>query len=123
MDGILAYMRRFYYETALSPSRYSQVVLKELVDPPQILFGSDFPFAPSLLVAAECRQLAGLDLWSPEVRYGIHRGHALRLFPGRRENAEAVSALPSFEKASLGQRLKRLANRSAAVVASRAQGH
>ena len=119
----VSYIKRFYYETALSPSRYSQVVLRELLDPSHVLFGCDFPFAPSQLVAAECKQLSELEIWSPEEHYGINRGHALRLFPRYKEDSEKVSPLPLFEKVSFRQRLKRLVNRATAALATRAQGH
>ena len=45
--GVLAYLKSFYYDTALSTSPYAMHTLKELVGTRQILFGSDFPYARS----------------------------------------------------------------------------
>lgn len=56
-QGVLTYVRRFYFDTALSPSRFSMAALKELVEPSHILFGSDFPFAPAPATALQCQTL------------------------------------------------------------------
>ena len=79
--GTLTYIRRFYYDTALSPSPFALAALKELVDPGQILFGSDFPFASGRLVTREVRSLAALTTFDATAMQGIDRGNALRLFP------------------------------------------
>lgn len=105
--GVQHYIERFYFDTALSPSRYSMVALKELVDPSHILFGSDFPFAPAPASALQCRTLDESDLFPEPVKYGIVRGHALELFPQYRHSDEIVAALPVFENESLAGRLRR----------------
>lgn len=93
-QGVMHYVRRFYYDTALSPSRYSQVALKALVEPEQILFGSDFPFAPAALTRVQCNTMEQLEFWNGEQRYGINRGHALKLFPHYRLDNEQMTANP-----------------------------
>ena len=80
-EGVLHYIRRFYYDTALSPSPFAMAALRELVDPSHILFGSDFPFAPAIITAIEVQNLGDLRIFDPSVMHGIDRGHALNLFP------------------------------------------
>ncbi|MCY1353542.1 Amidohydrolase [compost metagenome] len=106
-QGILDSIKRFYYDTALSPSRYSMAALKELVDPSHILFGSDFPFAPAPVTALQCQTLDASDLWSEAGHYGLNRGHALQLFPQYRLATEAIAAAPIFEQESLSRRFRR----------------
>ncbi|HBP4632906.1 TPA: amidohydrolase [Pseudomonas aeruginosa] len=105
--GLRHYIERFYFDTALSPSKYSMVALKELVDPSRILFGSDFPFAPAPASALQCRTLDESDLFPEQVKYGIARGHALDLFPQYRHSDEVVAALPIFDSESVSGRLRR----------------
>ncbi|MBD9424494.1 amidohydrolase [Pseudomonas sp. PDM15] len=106
-QGVQHYIERFYFDTALSPSRYSMVALKELVDPSHILFGSDFPFAPAPASALQCRTLDDSDLFPESIKYGLARGHALELFPQYRHSVEAVAALPIYESESVAGRLRR----------------
>ncbi len=80
-EGVLTYARRFYYDTALSPSPFAMAALNALVDPSHILFGSDFPFAPAPLIEVEVASLAGLTIFDAATRTGIGRDHALALFP------------------------------------------
>ena len=40
------YLKRLYYDTAMSATPHALSSLRELVDPSHILFGSDFPFLP-----------------------------------------------------------------------------
>jgi predicted TIM-barrel fold metal-dependent hydrolase len=40
-QGVLAYLRRFYYETALSANPFALSSLQELADPSRIVFGSE----------------------------------------------------------------------------------
>jgi 6-methylsalicylate decarboxylase len=80
-EGVLTYVRRFHYDTALSPSPFAMAALKELVDPSHILFGSDFPFAPAPLIGMEVACLGRLNAFEEKTRVGIGRDHALGLFP------------------------------------------
>lgn len=90
-EGVLNYVRRFYYDTALSPSPYSMAALRELVEPSHILFGSAFPCAPEAVVALECQSLEQASGWPDAVKEGIDRGHALSLFPRYREVVEVAN--------------------------------
>lgn len=80
-QGILTYIKRFYYDTALSPSPFAMAALKELVEPDHILFGSDYPFAPAIVTDMEVKALAELKVFDAATKAGIDRGHALKLFP------------------------------------------
>lgn len=121
--GVLHYVKQFYYDTALSPSRYSQVALKALVSPQHILFGSDFPFAPAPVTKLQCNTLKSLDLWDPSTRYGINRGHALSLFPEYRLTNEKMTPEPIFEDHSLLAKWSRQIAEPAARIAERLRNY
>jgi 6-methylsalicylate decarboxylase len=79
--GALAYLKRFYYETALSTAPTALSSLEELVDPSHILFGSDHPFAPPQLIQAEVEGLKRYGGFDESTRAAIERDNALPLFP------------------------------------------
>ena len=79
--GAISYLKSLYYDTALSPSNYAMASLLQLVEPTQILFGSDFPFAPRDLVAKEVSDINGLSVFDDEIRQMVYRDNALKLFP------------------------------------------
>ena len=106
-QGILTYIQRFYYDTALSPSVYSLAALRGLVDPPHILFGSDFPFAAAPVVTVECQTLDASPIWDESTKHGIVRGHALRLFPQFKRPDEVATPAPVFTGQTFAERRKR----------------
>lgn len=106
-QGVLTYLRRFYFDTALSPSNYSMAALKELVEPSHILFGSDFPFAPAPATAMQCQTLDQSGIWPDDIKYGIARGHALSLFPHYRMTGEKVTPAPVYSGESFAARMRR----------------
>ncbi len=74
-------MKRFYYDTALSGADAPLAALSDLVDPSQILFGTDHPYISDDVVAAET---AGLDRFAgfdDGARRMIDRDNAEALFP------------------------------------------
>jgi predicted TIM-barrel fold metal-dependent hydrolase len=77
--GVLSYIRSLYFDTALSPSPFALASLLQLVDPSHILFGSDFPFAPEIVVGGEVQTLAASPVLTPELRTAIGRDNALAL--------------------------------------------
>ena len=79
-DGVLAELERQFYDTALSANELAFASLLKLVAPSQVLFGSDYPFAPEATMTATVRGLAGLGLDANVLR-GIERDNALALFP------------------------------------------
>lgn len=80
-QGVLAYLRRLYYDTTLSPSPYAMKPVMDLAGPSQILFGSDFPYAPLPVVAAEVEALERLDVFDAATRPAMEETNALALFP------------------------------------------
>ena len=82
--GFLHYLRRFHYDTALSANPHALRSLCELVGPSQILFGSDFPFAPEPVAAASVAGLAEFDGFDEAARRRIERDNALALLPSLR---------------------------------------
>lgn len=79
--GFLGYLPRFFYDTALSANAHALRSLQELVGPSQILFGSDFPFAPEIVTAVSVQGLATYDGFDDAARSLIERDNALRLLP------------------------------------------
>ena len=79
--GMMHYLKSLYYDTALSPSPQAMASLLELVEPTQILFGSDFPFADEKVVAKEVHDLNKLAVFDDKVRQMVYRDNALKLFP------------------------------------------
>lgn len=116
--GVLTYIRTFYFDTALSPAAFPQAALRELVEPSQILFGSDFPFAPAPVTAMQRIALEESPIWHASTRAGIDRGHALHLFPRLAGTGEAVAEprpveagpLTFLKRAALGASVRLIDN-------------
>lgn len=98
--GVQAYLSSFYYDTALSPSAPAMKALLELVPPGQILFGSDYPYAPEPLVAKEIQDFERLDVLDEAAKRLIQRGSGLALFPRFRRLGEdqAAAILPDLRQ-------------------------
>jgi len=43
-DGVISYLKRFYYDTAQASHPYAMASITKLVAMSQLLFGTDFPF-------------------------------------------------------------------------------
>jgi predicted TIM-barrel fold metal-dependent hydrolase len=84
-QGVMTYIKRLYYDTALSTSRYTLRSLQELIDISHILFGSDYPFLPELAVAATISDFQSYDGFSGQDRGLIEYDNALFLFPRLRQ--------------------------------------
>lgn len=80
-ERILAGIRSFWFDTALSPSRQTMGCLKEVAEPSRILFGSDWPFAPAAITAKSIAALNAPDFLGNAERRAIERDNALSLFP------------------------------------------
>lgn len=63
--GTMSYLKRLYYDTALSPSANSLFPLLNQFGSEQILFGTDYPFAPAPLVPLEMVELNRSNLLLP----------------------------------------------------------
>lgn len=79
-DGVLAELKRLYYDTALSANRLSMTTLLGLVTARQVLFGSDFPYAPEDAMVGTVKGLNALALPADDLA-AIERGNALTLMP------------------------------------------
>lgn len=82
-DGVMAELARLHFDTALSANRFTFSALLQLTTTDNILFGSDYPFAPEATTTATVRGLAGLGL-SAEALARIERDNALALIPAVR---------------------------------------
>ena len=77
---VYARLRRFWYDTALSPSAETMQCLEAVAAPEQIVFGSDWPFANARVIAEAVKTHEGLTMPDAQ-RNAIDRGNALTLFP------------------------------------------
>ncbi|MGE0736861.1 MAG: amidohydrolase family protein [Alphaproteobacteria bacterium] len=79
-NGVIPELQRLYYDTALSANKYAFAALLELVAPGQVLFGSDYPFAPEATMVATVKGLTELGLSAADLA-GIERENALKILP------------------------------------------
>ncbi len=78
-NGFLHEARRFHYDLAGATNRGAVASLLELVKPPQILFGTDFP--PGSTGAAALQALASLGFFGASELRAIEGENAVRLMP------------------------------------------
>lgn len=85
-ESVEYYLKKMYYDTALSTSSETIAACMQLLEPSQIVFGSDYPFAPAEVVGMGRLDLATnvynstIPLFKKPVYEGILTG-ALDLFP------------------------------------------
>ncbi|MFG2957517.1 amidohydrolase family protein [Streptomyces sp. NPDC048291] len=104
---ILDDLRGFYFDTALSSSPAALPTLLAFARPGHVLFGSDWPFAPT---AAGQYFANGLDVEAtPDIRHAVNRTNAEALFP---RLADAPVSAPATRP--LPQRLRHSAQRAGA---------
>ena len=74
--------KSLYYDLALSGNDYTLGLLTKFAKTEHILFGSDFPYAPTPTIRTHT---SNLDLYNlrGEERWKINRGNALKLFKAR----------------------------------------
>lgn len=80
IDRRMRLFRRFWYDVALSSTPAAFPSLLAVADPTRVLFGTDFPFAPSAGVKYMRDEYVSLEL-DPTIRVGIDRRNAEQLFP------------------------------------------
>jgi predicted TIM-barrel fold metal-dependent hydrolase len=78
-DEIFARLRRFWYDVALSPSAETMACLTAIAAPERIVFGSDWPFANTRVIAEALRTYETSVPLAPDARNAIDRGNALAL--------------------------------------------
>lgn len=79
--GVPYYLKKLFYDTGLSANPQALNSLRELVEPSQILFGTDYPFAPDLVTAETVKGLQNYQGFSPEEMDAVESRNALNLFP------------------------------------------
>jgi len=98
-QGVLHYLQRLYYDTALSCSPSALAALRNFVPASQIVFGSDFPFLPSPLATAQLAALENTGQFGEQEKAQIFRENALQLFPRFATTAATATAGGSPVKA------------------------
>ncbi|KAI0685444.1 hypothetical protein C8T65DRAFT_168845 [Cerioporus squamosus] len=78
--------KSFYFDTALSTDKHVLDLLISWAGPDRILFGSDFPYAPTESIKHFGKQLDGYGM-SEDDRQKIYRDNALSLFPRLRNTS------------------------------------
>jgi predicted TIM-barrel fold metal-dependent hydrolase len=79
--GAAYYLKKLYYDTALSTSEQVFAALKEFVPTSQVLFGSDYPMIPEKVVTIETQMIEKSKVLDDRTRRAIERDNALALFP------------------------------------------
>jgi len=77
--GFMAEAKKFFYDTAGAANRGVIASLLELVGPPQILFGTDFPPGGTNRAVAEA--VRSLRFFDDRALSAIERDNAIRLLP------------------------------------------
>jgi 6-methylsalicylate decarboxylase len=77
---LLAPLKRFYYDVALSSTPAALPSLFGIAEPTHVLYGSDFPFAPPVVVGFMASQYERTPMESA-TRQAIDRLNAGKLFP------------------------------------------
>ncbi len=73
-------MKGFYFDTALAANKYALSSLLTLVEPSQVLFGSDYPFAPEIIMTESVKELNQSDYFEHEDLKKVYAGNADLLF-------------------------------------------
>jgi 6-methylsalicylate decarboxylase len=82
-DEILAGLRSFWYDNALSCGPQTMGALSRVAADDHVLFGSDWPFCDARVVAEEVGLLMASDFLGPDAVEMIGCENAAELFPGR----------------------------------------
>ena len=80
-EKILAGLRRYWYDIALSPGPGTMGALATIAAPERILFGSDWPFANARVIAEALKDYTADNFLKSPQRAAIDRGNARALFP------------------------------------------
>jgi 6-methylsalicylate decarboxylase len=87
--GVEAYLRRLYYELAISTNPHAVASVLQLVGPERLLYGSDWPALDEADVQGLIQVLAANPLLNPADRARIESQNALELFPRLRSGSAA----------------------------------
>ena len=81
---IISQLKHFYYDTAVSATPYALNSLLSLVDPTQIIYGSDYPFLPERVVKQMNEGLQNYG-FEKDALMKILQQNAIKLFPRFKE--------------------------------------
>ena len=79
-ESLMAKLREFYFDTALSSSPAALPTLTAFAKPDHILYGSDFPYAPASVGSAFTKQFDTFPLREDD-RQAINNRNVIELFP------------------------------------------
>ena len=74
-------LKRFWYDTALSPSFATMGSLLHVADPTKVLFATDWPMSGAVGTTESVKCISAPGLLSEQQQADINRGNALKLFP------------------------------------------
>jgi predicted TIM-barrel fold metal-dependent hydrolase len=80
LNDVLEDFRSFYFDVALSGSPAGLPSLLQFAKPDHVLFGTDWPFAPSAAVSYFTAQFDKWEGMSVDTRVAVNRGNAEKLF-------------------------------------------
>lgn len=79
--GVYEYLKRFYYDTGMASNSATFGALTELVEPSQIVFGTDYPYMPDMLIEKYLSEIDNYPRFDLKSKSAIVSGNALGLFP------------------------------------------
>ncbi len=81
--------RSFYFDLALSTNEYTLGLMRKFAKMENILFGTDFPYAPTKTIGTNMDSLEAAETGMDEVeKWSMRRGNACALFPRFRDEPE-----------------------------------
>lgn len=81
-DGALAYLKRLYYDTALSGDPVVLTAITSVVGTGQMLFGTDYPYVPDEIADGETAGTDAFTGFDGAARTALESGTAEALLPG-----------------------------------------
>jgi len=79
--GALHYIRKFWFDTALSGDKAPLDALLAFADPDRVLFGTDYPYISEDLAVSETKGYENYGGLQGAARANVDRNNALKLFP------------------------------------------
>jgi predicted TIM-barrel fold metal-dependent hydrolase len=92
---VIAALGRLYYDLAGLPLPRALPALLSLVEPGQIVYGSDYPFTPAATVRAFAEAIAATSVLDAGARAAVLRGNALGLLPRLAKAQPAIGPAPA----------------------------
>jgi len=80
-EGVVPYLDRFYFDTALSGARAPMAALTEMARADHIFYGSDWPFVERSFVVEQIENLRSMPYFAGDRFAMMERGNAAGLFP------------------------------------------